>query len=176
MDEVVLLSSDGEEIGRVAKDAVHGADTPLHLAFSCYLLDDDGRVLVTRRALTKRSWPGVWTNSFCGHPLPGEAVADAVRRHGLRELGVRIDALSLQLPLFRYRATDPAGVVEHEVCPVYTARIASELSPSPAEVMEHLWVEPSDLADAARITPWAFGPWMVLQVELLDLFHGARAA
>jgi isopentenyl-diphosphate delta-isomerase len=176
MDEVVLLSPDGAEIGRVAKDAVHGADTPLHLAFSCYLLDDAGRLLVTRRALSKRSWPGVWTNSFCGHPLPGEPVADAVRRHGIRELGVQLSELRLELPLFRYRATDPAGVVEHEVCPVYTARIASELHPSPAEVMDHVWVHPEELAESARATPWAFSPWMVLQVELLELFTKARAA
>ena len=176
MDEVVLLSADGIEIGRAAKDAVHGADTPLHLAFSCYLLDDDGRLLVTRRALSKRSWPGVWTNSFCGHPLPGEPVVDAVHRHAMRELGVRLEGLHLELPLFRYRATDPAGVVEHEVCPVYTARIASELSPSPAEVMNHAWVRPDELAASARTTPWAFSPWMGLQVELLELFHRARAA
>jgi len=176
MDQVVLLSPDGTEIGRVAKDAVHGADTPLHLAFSCYLLDDDGRLLVTRRALSKRSWPGVWTNSFCGHPLPGESVADAVRRHAVRELGVQLEELRLELPLFRYRAEDPSGVVEHELCPVYTARIASELQPSPAEVMEHVWVRPDELAKSARTTPWAFSPWMVLQIELLELFQKARAA
>jgi isopentenyl-diphosphate delta-isomerase len=176
MDDVVLLSDDGTEIGRVSKDAVHGADTPLHLAFSCYLLDDDGRLLVTRRALSKRTWPGVWTNSFCGHPLPGEPVADAVNRHAMRELGAQIDQLTLELPLFRYRATDPAGVVEHELCPVYTARIASELQPSSTEVMEHVWVRPEQLAASVHTTPWAFSPWMVLQVESLDLFGQARAA
>lgn len=176
MEDVVLLSEDGTEIGRVSKDAVHGADTPLHLAFSCYLLDEHGRLLVTRRALSKRTWPGVWTNSFCGHPLPGEPVADAVVRHATRELGAQIDDLTLELPLFRYRATDPSGVVEHELCPVYTARIASELQPVPTEVMEHVWVRPEQLATSVRTTPWAFSPWMVLQVELLDLFGQARAA
>lgn len=176
MEHVVLLADDGTEIGTVSKEAVHGADTPLHLAFSCYLLDEQGRLLVTRRALGKRSWPGVWTNSFCGHPLPGEPVVDAVRRHGMRELGTEVTDLTLELPLFRYRATDPAGVVEHELCPVYTARIASELDPSPAEVMEHTWVHPAELATSARSTPWAFSPWMVLQIQLLDLFQKARAA
>jgi len=176
VDDVVLLSPDGAEIGRVAKSAVHGPDTPLHLALSCYLLDDEGRVLVTRRSLGKRAWPGVWTNSFCGHPFPGEPVTDAVRRHAMRELGVRLDDLRLELPLFRYRATDPAGVVEHEVCPVYTARIASPLDPSPAEVMDHVWMDPADLARTLTLAPWAFSPWMVLQVELLDLFQAARVA
>ena len=59
---------------------------------------------------------------------------------------------------------------------VNTARIASELQPSPAEVMEHVWVHPEELAASARTTPWAFSPWMVLQVELLELFQKARAA
>jgi len=175
VDEVVLLSPEGVEIGTASKAAVHGPDTPLHLAFSCYLRDDDGRILMTRRALTKRTWPGVWTNSFCGHPGPGEAVVDAVRRHALLELGADFVDLELELPLFRYRAVDPSGVVEHEICPVYSARLASPLRPSPAEVMDHAWVEPMELVAATRATPWAFSPWLVLQVELLERFHTDRA-
>ena len=175
MDEVVLLSPDGEEIGTAPKAAVHGADTPLHLAFSCYLRDDDGRILMTRRALAKQTWPGVWTNSFCGHPKPGEPVVDAVRRHALLELGAEFVDLELELPLFRYRAVDPSGVVEHEVCPVYSATLSTGLRPSPAEVMDHAWVEPEALVTAIRATPWAYSPWLVLQMELLERFHPEHA-
>ena len=148
MQEVVLLSPDGVEIGSAPKAAVHGPDTPLHLAFSCYLRNEAGQILMTRRALAKRTWPGVWTNSFCGHPGPGEAVMDAVRRHARLELSADLADVTLELPVFRYRATDPSGVVEHEICPVYSARLNSELRPSPDEVMDHVWVEPEALAKA----------------------------
>src|SRR5918997_2426427 len=109
LDEVVLLSDDGRPIGTTARSEVHHAATPLHLAFSCYLLDADGNVLLTRRALGKRAWAGVWTNSFCGHPRPGEAVEDALRRHARHELGVSVSAPSCVLPEFRYRAVDTSG-------------------------------------------------------------------
>ena len=176
MDEVVLLSPDGAPIGTAPKADVHGAATPLHLAFSCYVYDEDGRLLVTRRALVKRTWPGVWTNSFCGHPAPGEALEDAVRRHGRRELGAELDQLRTELPDFRYRAVDASGVVENEVCPVFSARTTSALTPDPAEVMQTVWVEPARLAGAVRLTPWAFSPWLVLQVEQLDGFTRENAA
>ena len=71
---VVLLTEDGTPCGTAAKHKVHHTDTPLHLAFSCWVVDGQGRTLLTRRAAVKRTWPGAWTNTFCGHPGPGEQV------------------------------------------------------------------------------------------------------
>src|SRR6478752_684011 len=119
-EEVVLLAEDGTPIGTADKATVHTADTPLHLAFSCHLFDGEGRLLVTRRALGKATWPGVWTNSFCGHPGPGERIEDAVVRRAREELGATIDNLGMALPDFRYRAVDAAGMVVYEVGPVFT--------------------------------------------------------
>uniref|UniRef100_UPI00055FF952 NUDIX domain-containing protein n=1 Tax=Microbacterium sp. B24 TaxID=95616 RepID=UPI00055FF952 len=70
---VVLLDDNGDEIGTAPKASVHGTDTALHLAFSCHVYNSRGETLVTRRALDKKTWPGVWSNSFCGHPRPAEA-------------------------------------------------------------------------------------------------------
>jgi isopentenyl-diphosphate Delta-isomerase len=175
-DDVVLLNEAGDEIGSMPKAYVHGDDTALHLAFSCYLFDERGRILMSRRALGKQTWPGVWTNSFCGHPRPSEPVPAAVRRRADLELGIDITNLELALPLFRYRATDASGVVENEICPVYLATCVGEPQPNPREVMEVAWVEPHDLTIAVQHTPWAFSPWLVLQSQSLTFLGGISSA
>ncbi len=169
-DLVVLLDDLGREIGTAPKSSVHGTDTALHLAFSCHVVDDEGRVLVTRRALGKTTWPGVWSNSFCGHPRPAEPVLSAVRRRAEYELGLELFDIELALPLFRYRATDASGIVEYEVCPVYTARTHAQPVLNPLEVADAEWVRPEDLAVSLESTPWAFSPWLVLQAQQLGLF------
>ncbi|WP_122816667.1 isopentenyl-diphosphate Delta-isomerase [Nocardioides pantholopis] len=180
-DLVVLLSEDGHPCGTAPRTGVHTTDTPLHLAFSCYVRDDEGRVLLTRRAVTKRTWPGVWTNSFCGHPRPGEDPAATVHRYAEHELGLTIDELRLVLPDFRYRAVDPAGIVENELCPVYVAHTSAQPVRNPDEVEESRWLEPDELRLALAAAPWALSPWLVLQLTELeragafaDLPSGAR--
>lgn len=162
---VVLLAEDGSRIGTAAKASVHTTDTPLHLAFSCHVFNDRGQVLVTRRALGKATWPGVWTNSFCGHPAPEEDTAEAIVRRAARELGATVADIDAVLPEFRYRAVDASGVVEHEVCPVYRARIVGDLDPAPDEIAEYAWVDPSALVAAVTATPFAFSPWLAMQLE-----------
>ncbi len=170
IEYVVLLDDDGREIGTAPKASVHGTDTALHLAFSCHVYNSDGQILVTRRAIEKKTWPGVWTNSFCGHPGPAEPVIEAVRRRAAFEVGLTLRDIELALPLFRYRAIDASGIVEHEICPVYIARADDEPDLNPREVAEARWVHPADLAASLTATPWAFSPWLVLQAQQLDLF------
>ena len=166
-EQVVLLAGDGTPIGAADKATVHSSRTPLHLAFSCHVRDEEGRVLVTRRATSKRTWAGVWTNSFCGHPAPGEVLADAVFRRAHDELGLLLADLELVLPSFRYVATDAAGVVENELCPVFTARAVGTVLPDPDEVAEYRWVDETDLRTAVAAAPWAFSPWLTLQLPAM---------
>jgi isopentenyl-diphosphate delta-isomerase len=137
------------------------------LAFSCHVFNDDGLLLVTRRALSKKAWPGVWTNSFCGHPGPGEDIADAVVRRAERELGISVGGLREVLPDFRYRAVDASGIVENEICPVYFATTSIAPAPADDEVAEFAWVNAHDLLSAVERTPWAFSPWLTLQLPAL---------
>lgn len=167
---VVLLDPNGTPIGARAKADVHSATTPLHLAFSLYVFDDAGRVLLTRRALTKAAWPGVWTNSCCGHPGVGEDLPTAVRRRLDQELGLEVDDLTSVLPDFSYRARDASGIEENEVCPVFVGTALHPnrgLEPNALEVMDYTWVGWGDLITAMAATPFAFSPWAVLQVAQL---------
>jgi isopentenyl-diphosphate delta-isomerase len=139
-EQVVLLDDDGYATGTADKARVHGTDTPLHLAFSCYVFDGDGRFLVTQRAVDKVTFGGVWTNSCCGHPAPGEPIADAVRRRTAQELGLDLAGVKLLLPRFRYRAVGDNGTVEHELCPVFAATASADPVPDPAEIEAWAWV------------------------------------
>jgi isopentenyl-diphosphate delta-isomerase len=165
---VCLLDDDGRDVGVELKRSVHTTDTKLHRAFSCHILDADGRTLVTRRALSKATWPGVWTNSVCGHPAPGESFEQAIGRRAAHELGLELSAPAVVLPDFRYRAVDASGIVENEICPVFIARCragAEPLMPNPREVCEWAWVDPQDLERSAAMVPFAFSPWLVLQLS-----------
>ncbi|MBS2538527.1 isopentenyl-diphosphate Delta-isomerase [Catenulispora sp. NF23] len=175
VEEVVLLAEDGTPIGTAPKAAVHTDHTPLHLAFSCYVFDDQHRLLVTRRAATKRTWPDVWTNSACGHPGPGEQIEDAVRRRLASELGLNISLVTPVLPDFRYRAVMPNGIVENEICPVFQATVAPGITPSPDpdEVGEYRWIPWAEFSSQVLSGAFEVSPWCRLQVqELAELDSG----
>lgn len=163
----MLLDPQGRPSGTAPKSTVHGTDTPLHLACSCYVVDDDGRVLITQRAQTKRTFPGVWTNSCCGHPRPGESIDDAVRRHLAGEIGLRADDLTCVLPDFAYRAVADDGLVEHELCPVYVARVTNEPRLNPREADAAEWVGWDALVARAAERPTSLSPWSVQQIARL---------
>ncbi|MGS2871790.1 isopentenyl-diphosphate Delta-isomerase [Enterobacter huaxiensis] len=162
-EHVILVNDQGRVIGTQEKYAAHTSDTPLHLAFSSWLFNAKGECLITRRALNKKAWPGVWTNSVCGHPQSGEALEQAIIRRCRFEVGAEITAITAIAPEFRYRETDPSGIVENEICPVFAARITGEITINEEEVMEHQWVELEALLRALDATPWAFSPWMVME-------------
>jgi isopentenyl-diphosphate delta-isomerase type 1 len=167
LDHVVLLSDSHEPIGEVPRSEVHGRVTPLHLAFSVHVFDKSGNTLITRRSLTKATWPGVWTNTCCGHPRPDESIPTAIRRRLHDELGLDVADVECVLPDFGYRATDASGIEENEVCPVFAARAlhpSAAVLPNPDEVVDWRWVRWVDVTEAARRTPFVFSPWAVLQM------------
>jgi len=166
---VVLLDDDGTPIGSAPKATVHHADTPLHLAFSCYVFDEAGRLLITQRALDKQTFPGVWTNTVCGHPAPDEAIEQAVHRRAKQELGLTLRGLTCVLPDFRYEATMASGVRENEICPVFTAVTGDDPEPDVSEVAATEWVPWELFRDGVLTGRRSVSIWCAEQVAQLAL-------
>jgi isopentenyl-diphosphate delta-isomerase len=166
-EEVVLVDEAGRPIGVADKATVHGATTPRHLAFSCYGFDEAGRLLVTQRAATKSTFPLVWTNTCCGHPAPGEDLADAADRRLRYELGLKVQDMRMVLPNFGYRASD-GRVEENEFCPVLVCRIEGEPAPRGDEVEAVAWWSWPEFLAAAADPASGLSPWAREQAPLLD--------
>ena len=150
VEHVVLLDDEGRPIGTSPKATAAFGGHRLPPGLLVPRRATDGRVLLTRRALTKRTWPGAWTNGCCGHPQLGETLREAVERRVGEELGLDVVRASVALPDFAYRAEMPDGTVEHELCPVVIAEVAGAATPDPDEVDDLLWLPWTDRGRARR--------------------------
>ena len=167
---IVLVDERGRAIGAAEKRSSHHANTPLHLAFSCYVFDDDGTFLATRRALPKKIWPGVWSNSVCGHPGVDESMIDAIHRRLDYELGMTARDIQVVLPRHIYRAPPFRGIIEYEFCPVYIARAASDPQPNPLEVGACAWIDWESFVEAVETDTSDTYSWWCRN-QLRDLKH-----
>lgn len=165
---IILTDIKGHPIGTIEKLAGHRADTPLHLAFSCYVFNDRGEFLVTQRAHVKKVWPGVWSNSVCGHPAPGEEMVAAIERRLHYELGMTAKDFNCLVRDYVYKTPPFNGIIEHEFCPIYIAKAASEPVSNPDEVEAYKWMPWNEYvaaaeADMADVYSW----WCKDQLRLI---------
>lgn len=178
LDPVVLVDVRDNPVGTAAKLDAHRPPGLLHRAFSVFLFDRHGNVLLQRRASAKHHFADRWSNACCSHPAPGESVLDAAVRRCRQELGVAV-ADAAEVGSFLYRAEDPvSGLVEHELDHVVTARVAGPLHPNRAEVGAHRWVQPAELrawlgSGRAPVTPWLAPAFDVVERAGLPTHAGA---
>lgn len=171
LEQIVLLDEKFQPIGTAPKLASHHASTPLHLAFSCYVFNDKAELLVTQRAQTKKVWPGVWSNSFCGHPAPNESMEDAIRRRAKEELGITdLNDISCALPEYRYTTLEFNGIIENEFCPVYVARVYKEFVPNPEEIGGYTFMPWDEFRKHLVDESDEYSYWAKEQACLLDDF------
>ena len=164
---VQALSSSGEVNGLALKELAHDLPGILHLAFSVFLQDEQGRIVLQRRSSKKRLWPLVWSNSCCSHPMPNELAYDAVDRRVREELGASARDLR-QVSQFQYRADYNGMGVESELCCVWLGIVESEaLAPDPNEVEAISFFYPDQLTTAIANTPSLFTPWMTIEWGLV---------
>jgi isopentenyl-diphosphate delta-isomerase len=152
-----LVDECGVTIGTAEKLSAHLAPGRLHRAFSVFLFDDAGRLLLQRRALGKYHSPGVWSNTCCGHPYPGEQPFVAAARRTAEELGVAPVSMR-EAGTVRYNHPDPAsGLVEQEYNHLFVGLVRGALCPDPDEIGETVFAGPRELAELRAAGP--FSAW-----------------
>ncbi|MBD0747859.1 isopentenyl-diphosphate Delta-isomerase [Streptomyces sp. CBMA152] len=152
-----LVDESGNTIGTAEKLSAHQAPGRLHRAFSVFLFDPTGKLLLQRRALGKYHSPGVWSNTCCGHPYPGESPFAAAARRTHEELGVSPSLLA-EAGTVRYNHPDPdSGLVEQEYNHLFVGLVQSPVRPDPEEVYETAFVSPQELTalhERATFSAW----------------------
>lgn len=174
-DDIILVDPQDRAIGVAPKRTVHLLGLR-HRAFSILLSDDAGRVLLQRRAAEKYHSAGLWANSCCGHPRPGESTNDAAVRRLYEELGVRVP-LS-HAGTFTYRAAVAKTMIEHEVDHVFLGTVVGEVAPDPREVSALAWTSVDDLAADLTAHASRYAAWLanVLRVGLGERDRAATIA
>jgi isopentenyl-diphosphate Delta-isomerase len=158
-----LVDEGGATIGTAEKLAAHQPPGQLHRAFSVFLFDDRGRLLLQQRALGKYHSPGVWSNTCCGHPYPGEAPFAAASRRTHEELGVSPSLLA-EAGTVRYNHPDPAsGLVEQEFNHLFVGLVQQTPCPDPSEIAATAFVTSGELVSRHAQQP--FSAWFMTVLD-----------
>jgi len=167
MEELVVLVDEQNNVqGTAPKATVHTTSTPLHRGFSVFLFNEKKEFYVTRRSLVKKTFPGVWTNSYCGHPAISETAEEAAKRRAQDELGISSIEIHKVLP-YRYRYADQGGIVENEICPIIIATTNQQPIINPNEVEEAFWTPWQTFYKDIQQTPQKYSPWSRDEAEIV---------
>ena len=172
-ESLILVDEHDRELGLLSKGECHDGDGLLHRAFSVFLFDENGRLLIQQRAPGKRLWPGFWANSCCSHPRAGEDMAEATQRRIEEELGLSVELEFVYK--FRYQARYGEEGSEHELCWVHLGRIhSSQPRPNPSEIADWKFLPAADVDalmkdEAAAVAPWFRMEWSALRAEYSEL-------
>ncbi|MFQ5502448.1 MAG: isopentenyl-diphosphate Delta-isomerase [Phycisphaerae bacterium] len=158
MEQVILVDEQDCEIGTAEKVSAHRGGGRLHRAFSIFIFNDRGELLLQRRAAGKYHFAGLWSNTCCGHPRPGEATGVAGRRRLGEEFG--FDADLREVASFIYRADDSASdLTEHEYLHLLVGHYDGPVTPDPAEIENWRWAAPAEIQRDLAARPAHYTPW-----------------
>ena len=167
-EQVILVDHRDNEIGTAEKMEAH-LQGLLHRAFSVFIFNSKGELLLQQRALIKYHSPGLWTNTCCSHPKPGEDTISAAHRRLQEEMGLSCD---LQLAFsFVYKAELDQGLTEHEFDHVFIGKTDLLPETNPEEVMAHRYISTDQLnewmeKDQRQFTAWFKICWPTVKEHL----------
>lgn len=171
-EELILVDEDDNETGFLSKALAHDGAGALHRAFSIFLFNKDGELLLQKRASSKRLWPQYWSNSCCSHPRRGETIAVATSRRLRDELNVEAELEYLYK--FSYQAGFGDLGSEHELCHVYLGSIAGEAQANEYEIESLRFVGVADLESEFAAAQEQFTPWFLMEWQTLRKNYGEK--
>ena len=170
-EPLIIVDAQDQILGHGSKVELHQGAGTLHRAFSIFLFNSRGEVLLQQRSSDKPLWPNFWSNTCCSHPRRGESYGVATQRRLKEELGV--EAPLFFTHRFRYQAQFNEHGAEHELCSVYVGSIDEDPSPNPLEIRDWQWIGPVALDEWIASTPDTLTPWFKL--EWAELRSGQHA-
>lgn len=164
---VVLVNENDEPVGTMEKLEAHQLGL-LHRAFSVFVFNERGEMLLQQRAAGKYHSPGLWTNTCCSHPAPGERVDAAAHRRLVEEMG--FDCPLQPAFNFTYRAEFDNGLIEHEFDHVFIGRWEGEITPNPEEVGNYRYITLTDIRKWMAERPEDFTPWFKIALPEVEKY------
>lgn len=168
MEQVILVDENDSDIGVMEKMEAHGAGR-LHRAFSLFVFNSQGKLLVHKRADAKYHSGGLWTNTCCGHQRPGETLDAAVHRRLAEEMG--FDCELKEIFTTRYKADMNNGAIEHEIDHVFIGTYDGDPVPDPAEISAYAWVDQHDVIRDINKNPAHYTYWFKLLLENVTTYR-----
>ncbi len=174
-EPLIVVDDQNRVLDYRPKADVHAGNGTLHRAFSIFLFNAQGEVLLQRRAASKPLWPDFWSNACCSHPRRGETEAEAAVRRLAEELG--LEAEPEYIYTFTYHAPYEDVGAEHEICSVFLARAHAPVVANQTEISELVWLSPEALDEALQSDPDAYTPWLKMEwAHLREAFASRLAA
>ena len=165
-DHVVLINKQNEVLGTAPKLATHNENTPLHRGFSVFLFNKKGELLLQQRSHTKKTFPLIWSNSVCGHPMLNESNVQAAKRRLSYELGIDNVDIYEVISDYRYKV-GMNGIYENEICPVMVAFTDEKPKLNSDEVEDIKWVPWLEFVADVKNNPGKYSMWCEEETKLL---------
>lgn len=160
-EPLILVDSDDHEIGFCTKVDAHNGAGKLHRAFSLFIFNSAGELLIQQRSPNKRLWPGYWSNTCCSHPRRGESMESAIQRRLWEEVGIQ--ASLIYLYKFQYQAKFGEHGAENELCWVYVGYSDEPTNINANEISATRYLSPEGLDSEINENPNAFTPWFKIE-------------
>jgi len=164
-ENVILVDTHDSPVGQMEKMEAH-LKGELHRALSILVFNTTGEILLQQRAFSKYHTPGLWSNTACSHPRPGEVSVEAATRRLGEEMGLTTELK--ESFAFIYKAHFDNGLIEHEFDHVFFGKFDGVPVINPQEANAYKWINPIDLMEDMRSTPEKYTVWFRIIMEKIE--------